>query len=242
MVRGFGGKRLTMFMSKTLPRVPYNCYRYLYPVRAHQAHSPQDLPKYDDGTYFAQVKFNGSNTLIFTNGEDLRIMNRHREERNIKAYTELQTSAINLHRGSGWMVLNGEYMDKSKKDAGGNVFKGFIIYDLLAFSGEILTGTSFLKRYAMLQNAFSDVLPNDTTSDHPHAPFTKLISPNLNNCYLANNYHTDFMQLYKEFVAVDMYEGFVLKRKDAILLPPYTEHINDKSSIKFRKPTLNYQF
>lgn len=43
-----------------------------------------------------------------------------------------------------WLILNSEYIDKSKSDDNGNLFNNkFVIFDILAHNGQYLVGTTF---------------------------------------------------------------------------------------------------
>ena len=57
----------------------YNTYRYIYPPRPKNAIPSTELDFWDGGSLLAQPKFNGSNCVIFTNGEDNVVMNRHNQ-------------------------------------------------------------------------------------------------------------------------------------------------------------------
>ena len=47
---------------------------------------------------------------------------------------------------------------------------------------------------------------------------------------------------YKDLVLIDMYEGFVLKKKKSKLKNGVSQKNNSGSQIKVRKPTKNYDF
>jgi hypothetical protein len=93
--------------------IPFKKYRYIYPPRPESKVRHTELLKYDNNTFLGQPKLNGSNCEVYTNGVDVYIMNRHKGElTNVKIGKSVFTK---LHRGEGWMVLNGEYMNKTKK-------------------------------------------------------------------------------------------------------------------------------
>ena len=107
--------------------IPYKYYRYIFPPRAEKALPASSLKDYDNGTFIAQPKLNGDCMLIFTNGIETVVMNRHKEafSKSISLIPTLRT----LHRETAiekegdqknkWMILVGEYMSKSKKNAEG---------------------------------------------------------------------------------------------------------------------------
>ena len=57
----------------------YLNYRYIFPPRPKNAIPDTELEFWDDGSLLAQPKLNGSNCLIFTNGEKSIVMNRHNQ-------------------------------------------------------------------------------------------------------------------------------------------------------------------
>ena len=55
----------------------YNSFRYIYPPRPRNPIISDDLEFWDNGSLVAQPKLNGSNCVVFTNGEKVMMMNRH---------------------------------------------------------------------------------------------------------------------------------------------------------------------
>ena len=88
----------------------------------------------------AQPKLNGSNAVIFMNGKDVYFFNRHNQR-----MTNVQLSKdelLRLYSGEGWMVINGEYLNKSKNDESGLPFNHtLVIFDILVHNGTYLLGT-----------------------------------------------------------------------------------------------------
>jgi hypothetical protein len=62
------------------------------------------------------------------------------------------------------------------------------------------------------------------------------------NVFRAPCYDKNFEALYSSIVDTDLYEGLVLKRRDAKLSFGLTEKNNNDWQIKCRKPTKNYDF
>src|SRR5574343_510800 len=101
----------------------YEVFRYIYPPRPKNAVPTTELDFWDNNTMIAQPKLNGSNCTIYTNGDDFLAYNRHglqlsnfqlQKEEILKLYK-------NINKGT-WLVLNGEYLNKSQKDETGQVF------------------------------------------------------------------------------------------------------------------------
>ena len=173
--------------------------------------------------FIAQPKLNGSNTLIFTNGEEMYVMNR-REER-LTRFNMDKEEIKSLHRGNGWMVINSEYMNKAQSDSKGENFNNnLVIFDILVFENEHLVGKTFQQRITLLDNLYG-------TKDSENEKFLYDVSDNVYR-----------EELYNDLVDIDMYEGVVIKRKRGKLENGLTENNTIKSQIKCRKPTKNYKF
>jgi ATP-dependent DNA ligase len=177
----------------------------------------------------AQPKANGSNVNIFMDDSTIHIMNRHKQP-----ITNCKLNLDELHQlynGEGWMVINGEYMNKSKRDENGKVFNDkLIIFDILVNKSDYLIGKTFQERVQLLNETFKSVDYN---------PWLNQISDNI---FIVKTFYNGFNELYHNLVMVDMWEGIVCKRKNAGLEMGLTETNNHKSQVKFRKPTKNYKY
>ncbi len=214
--------------------------QFLYSPRPEHKLKPESLRFYDNDTYIAQPKLNGSNTLLMISDSEKSpiVWNRHNE---IRTKANLPSNIAKLHRGDGSMLLNGEFMDKSKKNFYGNNFNGnFVIFDILAFNGKVLVKSTTQDRIMLLNSLYGD---NDaivsTTGEYTAE---KHLHPIQDNCWRVCNYVTNFFALYNSLVKTDMMEGLVLKKKAGILAPPISESINSGWSFKCRKPTKLYNF
>jgi hypothetical protein len=208
----------------------YSNYRYIYPPRPKNAIMSSDLDFWDNNTLLAQPKLNGSNSVIFTNGEKVIVMNRHNGRlTNVQVPME---EILSIYKGKGWMVLNAEYMNKSKSDENRKVFNHkFVVFDILVLNGDSLVGKTFEERVILL-----DQLYGTNNSDKP---YLYGISENI---YRVKSYTSNFLELYNDLVEIDMIEGLVLKRKSARLEAGTSELNNVRSQIKCRKATKNYRY
>ena len=209
----------------------YQYYKYIFPPRPENATKISDCEFYQMNGYFAQPKLNGSNALIFTNGEDYYIMNRHGERlNNFKIKKE---ELREIYKGDGeWMIINGEYMNKSKLDENGNTFNDkFVIFDILAFEGEHLVRSTFSDRLKLM----SDLYDNKNSEKE----YLFKISDNI---YRVKSYSNQFNDIFNKFIGIDMLEGLVMKRKNAKLEIGNSALNNTKSQLKCRKPTKNYKY
>lgn len=209
----------------------YTNFKYIYPPRPKNAISPEDLNFWDNGTLIAQPKLNGSNCVIFTNGEDFYVMNRHKQR--LTNFKIDNSELSEIYRGNGeWMIINGEYMNKSKNDENDNVFNHkLVIFDILAYNGEYLVGSTFTDRVQLLNDIYGQ--------EKSEKDYLYKIS---NNIYRVKSYLTDFEKIFQNFIKVDMLEGLVMKRINAKLEIGTSELNNVKSQLKCRKPTKNYKY
>ena len=209
--------------------IPYNKYRYIYPPRPEINLPASELTKYDNGLWVGQPKLNGSNIVIFTNGKEVHLYNRHNSPiTNIKME---ESEFLSLHRGKGWIVLNGEYMNKSKNNSKGEVFNHkLVIFDVLVYDGVQTIGMTFNQRIQLLNELF------------PSTNYDGFINKINDNIYIVNTFTQNFELLWDKITQTDMYEGWVLKKGSAKLKNGVSEKNNTDSQMKFRKPTKNYSY
>lgn len=221
----------------------YENFSYLYPPRPEAKVSIKTLDKYDNGSMLGQPKLNGSNCTLYLSGDgSYHIYNRHGEK--LTLYND-KIPFAKLHRGNGWLVLNGEYMNKSKKDETGAKFNHkFVIFDILVFENQHLVGTTLEQRVLLLETLFpcEDARIKFRGSEMigvESDPF--LCQLDVDDCYKVRNFTGGFGKLYQCLTKIDMYEGLVVKRKNAKLDPCYRPGNNSNWQIKIRKETKNYQ-
>ena len=63
-----------------------------------------------------------------------------------------------------------------------------------------------------------------------------------NNIFKVKSFDKGFNEIYQKITQIDMYEGWVLKKKNAKLKNGLSEKNNTDSQMKFRKPTKNYSY
>lgn len=205
----------------------FSSFKYLYPPRPETKAPRESLRTFEQMGFIAQPKLNGSCAVLFLDGKCSKIMGRHN---NSFTRETINSNHLNsLHRGYGYMVLVGEYLNKSQRDHRGKKLNGFVIFDILVFEGKHLKGTSFIDRQNLLDSLY--------VSKEQYDKFIDVISPFV---FRANNFDTNFENLWKEIIQTEMYEGFVLKRKNGILEYNNRERNNTQWQIKIRKPTKNY--
>lgn len=211
----------------------YEVFRYIYPPRPKNAVCPSDIQMFDNNSMIAQCKLNGSNCTIYTNGDDFLAYNRHglhlsnfqlQKEEILKLYK-------NINKGT-WLVLNGEYLNKSQKDETGQVFNHkFVIFDLLVIDSNYLIGKTFQDRVEILDKLYG--------RENSEKDYLYKITENI---YRVKSYQSGFKDLYNQLTKIDIVEGIVCKRSSSKLELGISENNNFKSQIKFRKPTKNYRY
>lgn len=211
----------------------YKSYNYIYPPRPSNAIPPSSIKEWDNGTMVLQPKLNGSNCLVFTDGKQLFVMNRHHQRLTNFRISKEEILSLYKPEFTGWLVLNGEYLNKSKTDETGTVFNNkFIIFDILVYNSEYLVGKKFQERIDLLDELYSC---NDSEKWYLWSISESVFRVKS----FHNNFETTFSNLTKNN---NLVEGIVMKRKNARLELGTTENNNSRSQIKSRVPTKNYKF
>ena len=206
----------------------FNSYRYIWPPRPETKISPSSIHNFETGEYLGQPKLNGSCMQLYTDGDAVVVMNRHKQP---LAYKIGDDELRRLHRGNGWMVLCGEYMNKGQKDETGRPWiDRFVVFDIIVHEGKHLLGTTFEERHELLRKLY----PDDPVKKHLHR-----ISE---NCFRVGSTKTGFTEMYEDITRHPMYEGLVMKLARGRLENGTSEMNNVRTQIKCRKPTKNYAF
>lgn len=213
----------------------YNSLRYIYPCRPANSVSPEELNFWDNKSMLAQLKFNGSNTLIFTNGDILRVMGRHNQllsNFHISKDEIIENLYKPLNINGNWLVLNGETLNKSKLDERGITFnQKFILFDILVYDSNYLVGKTFQERVNLISDIYGE---KDSEKE-----YLWKISENI---FRVKSYYSDFKKIFDKYTQIDLIEGLVLKRMNSKLEIASSEKNNWKSQIKSRKPTKLYKY
>jgi len=205
-----------------------NYNKYIYPPRPSTKAPESYLSSLDARGYFGQPKLNGSCAELYTDGNLLDFMTRHKKPFSNKLLiTDEEFKSI--HTGKGWIVLTGEYMNKSQKGPNRKVFNGkFVIWDILVYEGKHLKNTTALERQVLLEKLYP-------TSYHDG-----WIGKVTENIFRVHNIFNNFHEKWKELVKIDMYEGMVFKKETGKLELGFNANNNTSWQLKIRKPTKNY--
>ena len=209
----------------------YDKWRFIFPPRPRNAISPDDLNFWDNGTLICQCKLNGSNATIYTDGKKVVVMNRHGQR--LTNFRLIDEEVKSIYRGDGgWLILNGEYLNKNKMDETGQSFNHkFVIFDILCYDGDYLFGKTFEERVNLLDILYDK---NESEKEYLYSIST--------NVYRVKSYRNGFKDFFDKFTPIDIIEGVVLKRSNARLEVGASEQNNVKSQIKCRKATKNYKY
>ena len=215
----------------------YNEFKYLYPPRPQFKIPPEELDKYDNGEYFASPKLNGTACVVFTNGEQLEVYNRHKLP--ISKYSPF-INFRSLSPDGQWYVYAGEYLNKGQKGETGEVERDkFVIWDILVYAGEYLIGSTYLDRIRIIDNAYP---AKQLVSDKGLEWREYMAATTLNGIYKVPVYAQGFKYMYDDLVKTDLYEGVVLKKAQAKLTYGFNEKNNSEWQVKCRKENKLYKF
>ena len=210
----------------------YDKWRFIFPPRPRNAISPDDLNFWDNGTLICQCKLNGSNATIYTDGKKVVVMNRHGQRlTNVRVD---ESEILNLYRGTGgWLILNGEYLNKSKMDETGQPFNHkFVIFDILCYDGDYLVGKTFQERINLLDTLYGQI--------ECEKEYLFGVSENV---YRVKSYRNGFKDFFDKYTTNNsLVEGLVMKRRNARLEVGASELNNTKSQIKCRVACKNYKY
>jgi ATP-dependent DNA ligase len=159
-------------------------------------------------------------------------MNRHGKRLTNFRLTDEEVIKSLYHGNGEWMAINGEYMNKSKNDKFTKLFNHkFVIFDILILKGNYLLGSTFEERIEILDDIYGQVECEDE--------FLFKLSENI---YRVKSYKKDFNDTFTKLIEIDMYEGLVIKRRNAKLELGTSEMNNVRSQIKCRRKTKNYPY
>tara|TARA_R110002167_G_scaffold345708_2_gene556163 strand:- start:329 stop:967 length:639 start_codon:yes stop_codon:yes gene_type:complete len=205
--------------------------KYIWPPRPETKVPPKGISSYESRNWVAQPKLNGSCAELITDGTNTTFMSRHNDT--FANYGLSTKELASLHNGKGYMVLVGEYMNKSQRGSDGQVFnQKFVIFDILMYGDKHLSGRTFKERQDLL-----DLLYPERTKDSENNFLIK-ITDNMYRCRSFSN----LAEIYENLVRIDMYEGIVMKDPTSKLGNGLRQVNNTKWQAKCRKPTKNYQW
>lgn len=206
----------------------YDSYRYLYPPRPERAVPVGVLPFYEKRGWWAQVKKNGTCTMIFARGDEVIFRTRHGDELH-KAWTPLaEHVAFFAGRSDAWRVYAAELLHSKTPHIKNRLY----IFDILVDDGEHLAGSPFSHRQTLLHARFAPRVPLDDAGLGEYR-VTEHIT-------LATSANAGYAALWAQLRDED--EGLVLKHPDTPLRPCFSAAANADWQVKVRRVTKNYTF
>jgi hypothetical protein len=200
----------------------YNEFTYVYPPRPSQQVPKSLLGFYEKHGYLAQVKKNGTCTVIFARGLDVTFMTRHNDYHK-------QWTAQDLHKcpfqssSLKYNVFAAELIHSKTKLTKNQLY----IFDTIVLNGVQLVGTTFAERQAMLHSMLGG-------KDEGHQTrVNEFVS-------VANSFNRRFTDVWNSLSEED--EGIVLKKATGKLEPCFNQSANTGWQCKSRKSTKNYSF
>jgi hypothetical protein len=196
------------------------------------------LDTFDTGEYVVQPKYNGTCCIVFTNGTEVYVYNRHKQP---MAWYSPDIDFKGLAHSDQWYVYTGEYLNKGKLGESGAKEKDkFIIWDILVWANQYLIGDDLLTRINLLEETYP--CQRGKIGENGLEMYEHLCHTNLNGIYKAPSYMNGFLKLFEDISKTDLYEGLVLKKIESKLSYGFQMLNNHDWQIKCRKPTKVYHF
>lgn len=201
----------------------YDHYQYLYPPRPESAVPRGQFAFYEEEGYVAQIKKNGTNTVIFVQGPNVIFKTRHNDNHKAWSPTPEIIKFFADQDFSKWQVFCAELLHSKVSGIRHQLY----VYDQIVEDGLHLVGTTFEERSLNLQSKWQGKDEQDQTRIHP-------------NISIANNFAGDFNKLFENLKPED--EGLVLKKATGKLKLCYRADANQGWQVKTRIPHKNYSF
>ena len=201
----------------------YSDYSYLWPPRPEKAIARDLLPFYESRGYWAQIKKNGTCTVIFARHNEVIFKTRHNDDHRAWMPTP---EHIRFFQGSqNWEVYVAELLHSKTPHIKNQLY----IFDKIVDDGVHLVGTTLEERQLLLQSQWVGELEEEHHQTRVH----EYIS-------VAENLVGGFDEIYDHLLPED--EGLVLKNPKATLRACMKPDSNAAWQVKCRIPTKNYGF
>ena len=218
----------------------YDEYNYLWPPRPENALPTSSLQFYEKRGWVAQMKMNGTCTVVFVSPDgELIFKTRHNEDHKNWVPSDESTKVFRDLPGDGWYVFVCELLHNKTS----LVKDTFYIFDILVNDGELLVGSTFTDRISLLQTIF-DVKDEENVVSLGSDGYYILNS----NAWLAKTITADFKAVWrvadnnKPEDGAPLVEGLVLKNPKAVLDVPGRRTDNSDWQVKCRVSHKNYVF
>lgn len=201
----------------------YDEYAYLWPPRPETKVPQATIPFYEKRGYWAQVKKNGTCTVIFARGLEVIFKTRHNDDH--KQWSPLPEHVRFFQSASTkWNVFVAELIHSKTPHIKNQLY----IFDVLVLDGVHLEGTTFEERQKLLIARWPNAVDEgDQFRINPYVSYAK-------------NYTKDFAKLFTSLKPED--EGLVMKQPTAKMRACFKPDSNSAWQVKSRVPTKNYGF
>lgn len=126
----------------------YEAYRYLWPPRPDKAAPAELIGFYERRGWIAQVKKNGTCTVIFARGRDVIFKTRHNDDH--KLWSPLPHHVETFTGRPDWNVYVAELLHSKGPQLKNHLY----LFDILVSDGVQLTGTPLTERLEILRQRF----------------------------------------------------------------------------------------
>jgi hypothetical protein len=200
----------------------YNEYNYLFPPRPENA-IPKDLIHvYEKKGYIAQLKKNGTCTVIFINDGEVIYKTRHNE--NHKGWTPKSAHMNFFKTLKGWNVIVAELLHNKVSTIKDHLY----MFDILVHENKYLIDCTLAERLEILHSLW----------EHNEQSDGRLMINN--NFSIAKTYKINFRDIFNNLGKED--EGIVLKDPTSKLKSCSRATANNSWQVKCRITHKNYSF
>jgi len=211
----------------------YTTFQYLWPPRPDNKIPSGMLGFYEKRKWIAQVKKNGTCTVIFARGKEVIFKTRHKddEDGNHKQWSPTPEHIKFFQSDSTeWNVYVAELIHNKTPHIKNQIY----IFDQLVKDGVQLVGMSFEDRHNQLMNKWE--IKSEEFDQHRIGDFVSI----------AKNLSGDLKKIYDMITpkdgALKENEGLVLKDLKAKLRPCFQQKANSAWQVKCRVIHKNYSF
>lgn len=176
-----------------------------YPPRPQGKIFPHQLSIFSTDKWLAQRKFNGTRNLINIKNNKVFFWTRHKTPHSFfKPDKNIinQILSLNLERDKEYWLDSELLLSKTKNDEYKNKI---ILFDVLCIDKYLFLKPNLEERYRLLK---------DICGKTSSGKFALVVS---NNIWLAENFYSNFLERYKDFLYMDEIEGLVLKEKLSVV-------------------------
>lgn len=203
-------------------------YQYFWPPRPEKAIPPNLLSYYEKKGWIAQVKKNGTCTVLYVRPDkSLITKTRHNSDHKLWTPSAEFTEQFEIIPGDGWYVFAGELLHSKTKHIKDTIY----LFDMLVANGEYLAGQTLQHRLKLLHALFPR---KARTLNHSHY----VVAPKL---WVAETITKRFLERFRALTPSED-EGLVLKDPQAKLQLCVKKDANRLWQVKCRKPTKTHGF